>query len=89
MEGAITLATLRQAAEALDAVLVYAIVPNRPLETMLEARASTVADREISRVSHTMALENQAPTPEVLADEHARLVTELLRGNPKRLWDEP
>src|SRR5205814_3836994 len=34
-KGTIELATLRRVAEALDCTLVYAFVPNKPLETMV------------------------------------------------------
>src|ERR1700726_3940499 len=38
-KGTIELATLRRVAEALDCTLVYALVPNKPLETMVRDRA--------------------------------------------------
>src|SRR5580700_12114578 len=38
-KGTIELATLRRAAEVLDCALVYALVPNKPLETMIRYRA--------------------------------------------------
>ena len=84
----ISLGSLRKAAEALNCELVYALVPNQPLEQMLRARAATIADRQLARVSHTMALEKQGLTRDGLAAERERLVDELLRGNLKRLWDE-
>src|ERR1700689_4095382 len=37
-KGTIELATLRRVAEALDCTLVYALVPNKPLETTLRDR---------------------------------------------------
>src|SRR5262249_51644982 len=60
-EERITLATLRRAAEALDCTLVYAIVPSRPLEAMVQDAAAAAARRELNAVLHTMSLENQAP----------------------------
>lgn len=85
---AITLKLLRQAAAAMDCTLVYALVPNRPLDEILRARAALVADRQLSPVSHTMALENQSLDHASLAAERERLIDELLRGDPQRLWDE-
>ena len=38
-KGTIELATLRRAAQALDCTLVYAVVPNKPLETTIRDRA--------------------------------------------------
>ena len=44
-KGTIELATLRRVAEALDCTLVYALVPNRPLETMVRDRARGAGGR--------------------------------------------
>jgi len=88
IEDRLTLGKLRQAAEALDCTLVYALVPNRPLGAMVEERARALADRQLARIHHTMRLEDQALTAEDLAAERERLVAEYLRGNPRRLWDE-
>lgn len=89
VEGSVTLKTLRQAAEGLDCTLVYAFVPNPSLEELVRARAAEIADRELARVDHTMRLENQALTPRDLKQERERLVSALLTGNPRRLWDQP
>lgn len=59
VSASIKLETLRKAAEALDCTLVYALVPNTSLEETVNARARSIAIREISRVSHTMRLEDQ------------------------------
>src|ERR1700689_623852 len=42
-KGSIELATLRRVAEALDCTLVYALVPNQPLEAIIRDRARTFA----------------------------------------------
>lgn len=57
--GSVKLETLRRAAEALDCTLVYALVPNRPLERAVAERARLVAQRDLGRVAHTMKLEAQ------------------------------
>lgn len=87
--GAVTLDTLARAAQALDCTLVYALVPNRPLEEMMRRRAEVVAAERIETVSHTMRLENQGLSAKELRAERERLAAELLRGNPRRLWDQP
>lgn len=86
--GSVTLKTLREAAEALDCELVYALVPTRPLDEILRERAETVADRQLNRVSHTMTLENQGLDRRSQMAARERLIEDLLRGNPKCLWDE-
>ena len=82
---AVTLKSLRHAAEALDCVLVYALVPKAPLNELVKDRARLVADRQLARTDQTMRLENQAVSR--LRMERARedLAEELLR-NDRRLW---
>ncbi len=88
VRNTVTLDTLRKAAEALDCTLVYALVPNKPLDDILRDRAWRVADAQLDRANNTMRLEDQALTPDDLADERDRLVADLLRGDPRRLWDD-
>lgn len=57
--GTIQLNTLRRAAEAMDCVLVYALVPRTSLSEMVESRAREIALQALRRVSHSMALEDQ------------------------------
>lgn len=57
--GKIQLNTLRRAAEAMDCILVYALVPKTSLTQMVDHRARDIALRALRRVSHSMALEGQ------------------------------
>jgi predicted DNA-binding mobile mystery protein A len=83
--GTIQLATLRRAAEALNCTLVYALVPNKPLEAMVRDRARTLALRQRAPIEHSMLLENQ----EVSAKGSAARLDEFVREmNPRRLWDD-
>lgn len=88
-EDAVTLATLRRVAEGLDCTLVYALVPNEPLDEMLKARARTAADVQLKRTHHSMRLENQALDKGDLEQERERLAAEIMAGDPRRLWDAP
>jgi predicted DNA-binding mobile mystery protein A len=58
--GTIQLQTLRRVAQALGGKLVYAIVPDASLEEMIRNRAREIALKALTRVSHTMRLEDQA-----------------------------
>lgn len=77
-EGRVQLDTLRRAADALECDLVYAVVPRRPLETMVTDRARLKAGSLLSRVGHSMLLEDQQVLPaaarEQLAEQAARLL---------------
>jgi predicted DNA-binding mobile mystery protein A len=88
-EDSVTLRTLRQAAEVLGCRLVYALVPDQPLERVVRERARRIAGDQLARTHHTMKLEDQAVEPRGLERERERLVDELLRGDPRRLWDAP
>lgn len=88
-EDAVTLATLRRVAEGLGCTLVYALVPNEPLDEMLKARARAQADVQLKRTHHSMRLENQALDRGDLEQERERLARQILAGDPRRLWDSP
>src|SRR5579872_1073318 len=86
VKGTIELATLRRVAEALDCKLVYALVPNGPLEQTLRERARLFARRRLEPIEHSMALEDQ----KVARKDTEALIDEILREtNPRRFWDEP
>jgi len=86
--GAITLDTLERAARALDCTLVYALVPNGgSLDGLVRKQASQVVAETVSRVDHSMKLENQGVSAKTLKEERERLAEELLR-RPRRLWDQ-
>lgn len=64
--GSVRLDTLQRAADALECDVVYALVPRRSLEQMVNERARTRALERLGRVAHTMALEDQALSNEQL-----------------------
>jgi predicted DNA-binding mobile mystery protein A len=84
-KGTIELATLRRVAEALDCTLVYALVPNKPLETIVRDRARILLRRR-APVEHSMLLEDQAVSAK---ESQARLDEFIRETNPSRLWGEP
>jgi predicted DNA-binding mobile mystery protein A len=83
--GTIKLETLERVAAALNCRLVYALIPNEPLEEMVRKRVLDVASQQLGAVEHTMRLENQA-----IDDDYARrrqldaLMSEI---DLRRLWD--
>lgn len=85
-KGDITFATLQRYAAALDCELVYALIPKRPLEEVVEDRADRIARDQVSRVQHSMALEDQATGKDHLEREIADLRRKLLDGKRSRLW---
>ena len=83
-KGTIELATLRRVAEALDCTLVYALVPNKPLEATVRDRARAFMRRRRGPVEHSMLLEDQkveGKNAEAQLDEIVR------ETNPRLFWD--
>jgi predicted DNA-binding mobile mystery protein A len=60
--------SLRRAADALGCDLVYALVPRRPLEDTVGEQARKRAREDLTRVRHTMLLEEQTPDRSDLDD---------------------
>lgn len=89
VQDTVTLATLRRAAAAMNCRLVYAFVPETSLEQTVRDRAAMVVDVRLGRLGHTMALENQALSDPDLADERGRMIEDLIREEPRRLWQTP
>ena len=85
-DGSITLRNLKKAAEHLDCQFVYAFVPKKSLENIIEDRAKKVASEMISSVNHTMSLEQQAVTKTELKEQYEELIKELISSHPKNLW---
>src|SRR5437016_1924785 len=79
-KGTIELATLRRVAEALDCTLVYALIPNRPLETMVRDRARAFTRKRRESVEHSMLLEDQKVTAKAA---EARLDEIVRETNPR------
>jgi predicted DNA-binding mobile mystery protein A len=83
-KGSIELATLRRVAAALDCSLIYALVPNKPLEATIRERARALLRRRRRPVEHTMLLEDQQ-VKETGNDAH---VEDIIRQtNPRLFWE--
>ncbi|KJS36106.1 MAG: transcriptional regulator [Hyphomonas sp. BRH_c22] len=82
----IRLETLRKAAAALDCQLVYALVPNKPLEDMVAERARAKALEAIGGVSHSMAMEDQRVLDDDLEERIQIFISETLRD--RDIWED-
>ncbi|KAB2875098.1 MAG: mobile mystery protein A [Bauldia sp.] len=85
--GTVQLKTLRRAAEALNCRLVYALVPNSSLEGNVAARARKIAERDLGRVAHTMALEAQGTGDADIEERIRAYIRDTL--SERDLWSEP
>jgi predicted DNA-binding mobile mystery protein A len=89
LTGAVTINTMRQAAESLDCVFVYAVIPRESLEAIVRKRAEALAEKRLARVSHSMLLEAQQLSDIEQQKAFSAEVEALIREMPKELWDEP
>jgi len=88
LKQALTLQTLHKVAQALGCDLIYALVPKTSIETTLQTRARTIAEFQLQRIQHTMALENQSLSPDQLQMLLTQEIDQLLHGPRKYLWEE-
>ena len=88
LSGALTLKTLRQVAEAMDCMLVYALVPRTSLEETMRHQAIKVAEQRLPRTSHSMLLEDQQVSNDELKKMLNAKVKDLVREMPKDLWSD-
>ncbi|MFA5807359.1 MAG: mobile mystery protein A [bacterium] len=87
--GAVTIRSMRQAAEALDCVFVYALVPRSSMKDTVRRQALEVARERLKHTSHTMLLEDQQLSKEKMRKALDAAVKELVDAMPKELWDKP
>ncbi len=88
LSGAVTLKTMRRAAEALDCTLVYGLVPRSSLEDTVKKQIALYTRQRLDRISHTMALEDQELSEGGKKKARQAMEQELLRNLPKLLWDK-
>lgn len=88
LTGSVTINTMRQAAESLDCVFVYALLPRDSLTKIVRKRAEILAEKRLTRVAHTMLLEAQQLSDSEQKKALAAEVNNLLMTMPKELWDD-
>jgi predicted DNA-binding mobile mystery protein A len=86
--GTVTLNTLQRAAEGLGCRLVYALIPEKPLEETVRERVDQLAQQQVTAVQQTMRLEDQSVKSKRANDDMRRQFIQVLLKHPARLWDE-
>lgn len=87
LAGSVTIKTMRQAAEALDCVFIYAVVPRDSLADIVRRRAEILARKRLATVSHLMLLEAQQLSASEQQKALAQEVNALIQELPKELWE--
>jgi predicted DNA-binding mobile mystery protein A len=86
ISGAVSMRTMRQAAEALDCVFVYALVPRSTLENTIREQVRQIAIERMKRTTHTMILEDQQLQELERQKMLQSMTDDLVREMPKDLW---
>ncbi len=87
--GSATIKTMRQAAEALDCVFVYAVIPREDFTATIRAQAESLARRRMNNVTHSMLLEAQQLSDSDQQKALAMEVEKIVQTMPKELWNKP
>ena len=86
LTDSVTIKTMRQAAEAMDCVFVYALLPRESLSATLRNRAEALAIERMTNISHSMLLEGQQLSELEQKKALESEVEALLWEMPKELW---
>lgn len=86
--GALTLDSLRRAANALDCQLVYALIPRQPLQELVEERAAKLARARLDAAAHSMALEDQSVDEVDARTQLDMLIKQFAENEGAALWEE-
>jgi predicted DNA-binding mobile mystery protein A len=84
LSGVIQLSSLERAAAAMNCRLIYALIPNEPLEQMVRRQARQKAARAVGLVSHSMRIEDQAVAAGVELEQIDDLASEFV--DRRGLW---
>jgi predicted DNA-binding mobile mystery protein A len=83
-----SLKSLREAAEALNCKLVYALIPHAPLDEIVRNRAAAKAIDQFAHVAQSRMRESQSLTVTQMNEEIERLTVEILHEPLRYLWED-
>ena len=88
LKETITLASMRNVADALGCDLKYVLVPRKPLEKLITEQALKRASKKLGRVNQSQALEASAIETESLSRAITDLAKEIEVKRPADLWND-
>ena len=88
INASITLDSLERAARAMDCQVVYALIPRKPLNDLVEERALIVAEKRLESTQHSMALEAQNVDKSDEEEQLQHLSEQLIRKAGSDLWED-
>ena len=88
LEGAISIKQLQKLAASMNGTLVYAIIPNEPVDEIILRQATLKASAIVQQASTHMGLEKQSLSKSHNQEEIGRIAKELAKEMPTDLWDD-
>lgn len=88
VNGDVKLSTLRKMADGLEVKFVYGFVPEQTLEDVVREQAIKIAKKRLSRIDHSMKLEQQGISEEERQEALDDLMDKILIEEPKNFWDQ-
>jgi len=85
--GTATINSVRRAAEAMDCVFVYALVPRDSLEANVERHARKYAEKIHAAVQHSMVLEQQGLSANESGYGIEINTEKFVRETPRDIWE--
>lgn len=87
-EGAVTIRSLSEIANALDMKLVYGFIPREgTLDALIDRKARELAKKIVLRTAQNMKLEAQENSAERIEKAIKERTEEIKRTMPRMLWD--
>ncbi len=88
VSGSVTLRTMQTMAEAMNCRFVYAVVPEKDIDSLIREQAIKQAKARVKAASTHMALEAQSLDKETLNSEIERIASEIMSKMPSDFWSE-
>jgi len=88
LSGGVTLRTMQTMAQAMNCRFVYAVVPERDIESLIKDQAIIKAKARVKAASTHMALEAQSLDAKTLDSEIERIASEIMSKMPSDFWSE-
>ncbi len=84
----VTLKTMKQMSAAMGCRFVYAIVPEKTIDDIIELHATKKATEIVQLTSYQMALEGQTLSEQQIKFEVNRLKLEMIKSIPFDFWND-
>ena len=88
LSGSVTIKTMRKAAEALQCIYIYGLIPHENLEQIVKNRAEYISKRKMKISNQTMMLENQQLSEKETEEMTHSQAEEMVNTLPQSLWDD-